>query len=518
MTRRIGVAPATATTAAVLFVGWTWLTLRTEVLAPLDALSLGRGAAASSACGQILTTFAMVSSPVVVYAVLAGFAFWAVRRRLTRLGAAMIASIVVGALGSLWLRALFARPRPPERLPLITSEGFSYPSGHMVAATIAAVMIAAAQVITRRRRLYTVLTMTLLAVLWWCVLGDRIAVRAHWFSDLIGGGFFGVFVATASLAVFGVHVNRVFPTGENADATLRCAVLFNPTKIPDPALFRRQVDGECRQRGWEPPLWLESDAEDSGAAASRRARRAEVDLALIAGGDGTVRAACAELAGSGIPIGILPAGTGNLLARNLGVPLDMAEALDVAFDGTPRPIDLIEVRADDREPECSLVMAGIGADALIMAETNDDLKKFVGSAAYVIAALQTLNKAPFSVRVTVGDHEPIERRVGLAMVANVGAIQGQIQIAPDARPDDGRVDLVLASPDKPTDWGAITTRILARAIDAPGIERAQAKVVTFDVDAPIAYQIDGDAMGECSHLEATTLTHVLRIMAPARRR
>jgi diacylglycerol kinase (ATP) len=114
--------------------------------------------------------------------------------------------------------------------------------------------------------------------------------------------------------------------------------------------FRRQIEGECEQRGWEPPLWLESDAEDAGAAASRRARRAEVDLALVAGGDGTVRTACAELAGSGIRVGILPAGTGNLLARNLGVPLDMAEALDVAFDGRPRPIDLIEVRADDRNP------------------------------------------------------------------------------------------------------------------------------------------------------------------------
>lgn len=358
--------------------------------------------------------------------------------------------------------------------------------------------------------------MTLLAVLWWCVLGDRIAVRAHWFSDLIGGGFFGVFVATASLAVFGVHVNRVFPTGENADATLRCAVLFNPTKIPDPALFRRQVDGECRQRGWGSPLWLESDAEDSGAAASRRARRAEVDL-LIAGGDGTVRAACAELAGSGIPIGILPAGTGNLLARNLGVPLDMAEALDAAFDGTPRPIDLIEVRADDREPEGSLVMAGIGADALIMAETNDDLKKFVGSAAYVIAGPANTQQSPFQ-RARRG-RPRADRTPG-------GPGDGR-ERGRHPRPDPDRPGR------PPRRWtrrpgarlarqtdrlGAITTRILARAIDAPGIERAQAKVVTFDVDAPIAYQIDGDAMGECSHLEATTLTHVLRIMAPARRR
>jgi diacylglycerol kinase (ATP) len=162
-------------------------------------------------------------------------------------------------------------------------------------------------------------------------------------------------------------------------------------------------------------------------------------------------------------------------------------------------------------------MAGMGADALIMAETNADLKKIVGSAAYVMAALQALNQPPFSVRVTVGDHEPVERRAGLAMVANVGAIQGQIQIAPDAQPDDGRLDLVVASPEKPTDWGAITTRILARANDAPGVERAQAKVVTFDVDEPVPYQIDGDPMGECSRLEASSLARVLEVMTPGRR-
>jgi len=82
---------------------------------------------------------------------------------------------------------------------------------------------------------------------------------------------------------------------------------------------------------------------------------------------------------------------------------------------------------------------------------------------------------------------------------------------------DGRLDPVVASPEKPADWGAITTRILARANDAPGVERAQAKVVTFDVDEPVPYQIDGDPMGECSRLEASSLARVLEVMTPGRR-
>lgn len=509
-------APAAAGIATVLFVLWSWLTLRTPTLAGLDALSDGPGVEASSPAGQILAAFALVSSPVIVYGVVAGFALWAFRRRLNRLCWAMAASIPV-AVGAVYLlKAWFGRPRPAFVVPLISAEGLSYPSAHMTAATVAAVMIGAAQVVTRRRLLVTRLTLLLLAVVWWAVFANRFLLRAHYVTDLIGGGFLGIAIASLTLAAFRVHVNRLTPTW-NGDVERRVGVVYNPTKIPDLGTFRHQVQGECEQRGWLPPLWLETDAQDSGAAATRRARRADVDLALVAGGDGTVRTACAELAGSGIPVGILPAGTGNLLARNLGVPLDMAEALDVAFDGRVRAIDLVEVRADDREPDYSLVMAGMGADALIMAETNDDLKKIVGSAAYVMAALQAVNRPPFEARIEVGDDEPVERRVGLAMVANVGAIQGQIQIAPDAAPDDGRLDVVVASPERPTDWGAITTRILARAADAPGVERAQAKVVVFETRAPVPYQIDGDAMGTCTRLEARSLARVLEVMVPGRR-
>ncbi len=517
MGRKVGVAPLAALIAGSLFAVWTWLTLSTTALAGLDAWSLRPGVAAASPAGQVLAALAVISSPWVVYAVVAGFAYWAFRRRLSRLAWAMLASIVLAVAAVQLLKNLFARPRPPFVEHLITSPGFSYPSGHMTAATVAVVLIGSAQVVTRRRALYTRLTMVLLAVLWWIILADRFLLRAHYLTDLFGAGFLGVFVTSLALAVFRVHVNRLTPAG-NGGVIRHVAVVFNPTKIPDLVMFRRQIQGECEQRGWQPPLWLETDAQDSGAAATRRARTADVDLALVAGGDGTVRTACAELAGSGIPVGVLPAGTGNLLARNLGVPLDMAEALDVAFDGRPRAIDLIEVRADDREPDHCLVMAGMGADALIMAETNDDLKKVVGSAAYVMAALQAVNRPPFELRVEVGDNEPVERRVGLAMVANVGAIQGQIRVAPDAEPDDGRLDVVIASLEGPLDWGPITTRILARAQDAEGVERAQAASVVFHTPAPVPYQIDGDAMGACTRLEARSLARVLEIMVPGHRR
>ena len=269
----------------------------------------------------------------------------------------------------------------------------------------------------------------------------------------------------------------------------------------------------------------------------------DFDAVVAAGGDGTVASAAYLLAETGIPLLPFPAGTANLLARNLRLPLRRPRAAArAALIGAARPLDagLADITFGDGRlgRDCFLVVAGLGRDAEAIARTSPRLKRRLGWLAYLRVGASLMGRPPIAMDVTAADagalppagraepgrekSAPLEHPCRIdawtVLVGNCPRLPAGIAIFPDARPDDGRVDLVLASPDKPTDWGAITTRILARAIDAPGIERAQAKVVTFDVDAPIAYQIDGDAMGECSHLEATTLTHVLRIMAPARRR
>ena len=151
----------------------------------------------------------------------------------------------------------------------------------------------------------------------------------------------------------------------------------------------------------------------------QHAKAEQVDLVVCAGGDGTVRIVADGLAKSGIPMGIVPAGTGNLLARNLHLPMEESAAVEVAFGGHTREIDLIAMVVDDREAEHFAVMAGIGVDAVIMDETDDELKATIGSIAYFVAAAKALGRLPIRMTVQLDRRRPMRRRAMVCMVGNV---------------------------------------------------------------------------------------------------
>ncbi|MFV0451912.1 MAG: diacylglycerol kinase family protein [Propioniciclava sp.] len=515
--RRFSLAPTALVGASVLFAGWTWLTFATNAFSRLDDRSLEPGVTALSPAGQILSGLALVSSPVMLFLGLAVALGWAVRHRLNHLAWAMGLAIPLVWGGSHLAKLLFGRMRPPTALPLITAEGYGYPSGHMMAITAVATLVISGFVHTRQRRATVALVTVAALAAWALVFYDRWALRAHWFSDLVGGSLLGLALAALCLTMAGVRVAPLPDariTAREDGTALRAAIIVNPTKIPDPGVFRRHVEAECRVRGWAPPLWLETEVDDAGRAASRRARRRRVDLVVTAGGDGTVRTVLGSMAGTDIPIAVLPLGTANLLARNLGIPLDLSDALDVALDGDPRPIDLVQVRADAEDPEPSAVMAGMGADAALMQGTSEDLKRMMGAAAYVVAVPSGINHKPFGSTISFDSGEPIQRTPRLVLVSNVGRIS-QLVLSPDARPDDGLMDIAVASPKRRGDWALITTSVLTRAADNPSVERAQVKRVLIETDEPIPYQIDGDAIGSCRRFEAALLPRAVRIMVPS---
>src|SRR5215213_192711 len=107
---------------------------------------------------------------------------------------------------------------------------------------------------------------------------------------------------------------------------MRAAVIVNPVKAEVPAL-RQQVDETMAAAGYSPPLWLETTLEDPGRGMAEAAVAAGVDLVVVCGGDGTMMACLHGLIGSDVPVALVPLGTGNLLARNLGVPIGFDDAL-----------------------------------------------------------------------------------------------------------------------------------------------------------------------------------------------
>ena len=150
----------------------------------------------------------------------------------------------------------------------------------------------------------------------------------------------------------------------------RAAVVVNPTKLDDDEAFRKSVRRVTDDHGWDEPLWLETTAEDPGRGQAEAAVSAGVDLVLACGGDGTVTACAEGIAGTGVPLAIIPMGTGNLLARNLGLPTGLDEALAVALGGVQQPIDAGRVNGT-----LFVVMAGLGLDARMLSGASDPLKK-----------------------------------------------------------------------------------------------------------------------------------------------
>ena len=521
--------PLSAVSVAVVlglaFVVWTGLVLAFPPVATLDRLLLAPPLRPGSALAQISAAFSLLTYPGLVFAAVAGLAIWAWQRRLRQLCLALVLMIVLGWGGYGLVKVVVRRARPDGALDVLTAHGYAYPSGHMTAIVCGTIAVGAAMAVTRQpvrtRFAWQVAAIAIVVA----VGADRWVTSAHWFSDLVGGVLLGGLVATVSLLLAGVHVPlphdfvteiaRARAPLPDDHVTRRAAVIYNPVKVVDWVTFRRQVEYELRSRGWERTLFLETTPEDPGHAMTAQAVREGVDLVLGAGGDGTIRVICSGLADTGIPFGLIPAGTGNLLAKNIGIPLDGALALDVALDGEDKPIDLVGVTMDHHTRHTFAVMAGIGIDAAIMEGTNADLKKAVGSAAYFLSAAQHTQHKALLTRIQVDDGPTVERLAHVILVGNVGFLQGNLPLIPDARPDDGLLDVLIASPVTFRDWARVFTRVVTRRKHGDEqLDRFTGRRVTITVDRRDAYQLDGDTAGECRTMTAEIRPGALVVRVP----
>ncbi len=276
--------------------------------------------------------------------------------------------------------------------------------------------------------------------------------------------------------------------------------------------------------------WYETTVEDPGRGAAQDAVEAGADLVIAAGGDGTVRVVAEYLAEveASVDLGIIPQGTGNLLARNLGLPLsDVSKAAALALTGQVQTIDLAWVETGtgpQTQRSAFTVMAGIGIDAHMIIETAEGLKDKVGWLAYIESLGRALAASEVIDMDVCVDEEPVTHdQAHTLIVGNCGMLQGGITLLPDADPADGELDLLVLSADGVTGWlDTLRTMVWDNGVmrlvkpggaahSSDSVTNRQFSAVTVDLDEPRVLELDGDEAGECTRMAFSVQPGALRV-------
>src|SRR5262245_10359406 len=224
--------------------------------------------------------------------------------------------------------------------------------------------------------------------------------------------------------------------------------------------------GELRRRladhGYADALWATVAKSKKAPAQVRRLLAAGVERLLVWGGDGTVRRCIDTVVAEDakVEVAILPAGTANHLARATGVPSDLEGALDAAIDGIPWLIDVGLVNG-----QVFAVMAGSGFDALMIRDAGDAAKARFGRLSYLWAGVRNLTRSPVDVKVSVDGTRWFRGPASCVLVGNVGRIIGGIDVFPDARLDDGLLDVGVLTAQCRRHWARVGIRAVLGRID-----------------------------------------------------
>lgn len=314
------------------------------------------------------------------------------------------------------------------------------------------------------------------------------------------------------------------------------AIVYNPIKV-DLQKLRKSVEKSETDHGWDRTKWYATSESDAGQGVTKEALKKGAAVVVAAGGDGTVRAVAEALRDSAVPISLLPSGTGNLLARNLDLNLSNLDAcVETAFAGNAHSIDLgiaTITREDGTEEEhVFLVMAGIGLDAKMIAKTNPRLKKAVGWLAYVDAGMRALPELkPVRLRYRLDGQVEKSLNAHTLIVGNCGSLPGGILLLPDAKPDDGILDIAALKPRGRFGWlrvwnkiawenGVLRKSAAGRMIidltaDVRDVAYFRGRRLRAKLENPQEFQLDGDEFGMVTMIDCTTDAGGLSVKVPA---
>jgi YegS/Rv2252/BmrU family lipid kinase len=290
----------------------------------------------------------------------------------------------------------------------------------------------------------------------------------------------------------------------------RVVVVFNPAARSRDSDARKEETKNALDNRRLEYTWLETTADDPGTEMLRSALDDDVDLVLASGGDGTVMACATALANKGIPLALLPAGTGNLLANNLNLPRDLPGALEVAMSGATRTIDV-----GSTPHGCFVIMAGMGFDAAMLRDADPKLKSRLGAVAYVRSGLKHVRAPAHHVKLLIDDEQHLDCEAHMILIANIGKLQGGLTAVPSANPEDGLLTVAVIEAGSVSAWVKLLWRLVRgnRADDAR-VRTIEARKLEITSDPAMPVELDGDVFEEARSFSVEVLPSALKLRVP----
>jgi len=292
--------------------------------------------------------------------------------------------------------------------------------------------------------------------------------------------------------------------------TPETVAIVHPLKAGGRAAATERLARWAHAAGASTPHVVITEEDSPGVEQARAAVASGADLVIAWGGDGTVRSVAEGLVGTDAALAIVPAGTGNLLARNLGLPLSLDDAGAIAFDGAERLVDVIEVGLGGEVTTCT-VIAGMGIDAVLI-DASEGLKNAIGPSAYAVNSVRALWQKKMRVGVAVDGGAPRWYSARSVMVANVGGLVAGLDVVPEAEVSDGLLHVVVLPLANPVDWVRTGARIaLRRAAQDDSRFHLQGTSVWVVASEPQARQVDGDVMDPGRTIQARVRPRAVKV-------
>lgn len=346
-------------------------------------------------------------------------------------------------------------------------------------------------------------------------------------------GILVIILATTAIARGVRHKKMAATLNAREHDEVHYAFVINPSK-PQAAQRRKHIEEYCAAKGLDHVDYIETQLDKDGRACALEALANGAEVVIAVGGDGTVRTVASAVSGTGHALGIVPIGTGNLFARNMGIPIDDIDAaLALATSHGSRKVDMGRLtlldHPEDDHGHAFLIIAGVGFDAAMIHDTDPALKANISWLAYFAGGIKNLFAPKYhgSVTITAADgtkHSITGLDFRTLMAGNCGQIP-VFTLMPDAVYDDGLLDFeIIDTKGGILGWANLFGDVVHQTITGKvgqsplsvnsTLDQVQGVSAEVILEKPVPAEVDGDMLPKTNHLKFTIEHQALIVRAP----